>query len=732
MVVLIAVIGGGFLGLFTYLKNPKSATNILFFAFTITLTIYNLFNYLALHQSDDAATLFWIRTIISIALFINLLFFLLVKAFPQTKIEIKNFILWPAVVFTLLLLPLTQTDIIFKTVKPSTTEPIAGTGMPLFILHNLIFLGGGFFVLLRKFRKSYGVSRAQLRLFVTGAILMFILILITNFLFVILFNTSAFVGLLPLYTLIFVGFISYAIVKHRFLDIGLVVARTVSYTLLIGLFGVLYAILFAAISSILVGASMGTRTILISTILALLMAFSFQSIRKVIEKITDRIFYKNHYDTSKLLYDLALVMASTLRLEDLTHQILQKILKEVKVTRGTFILVEDNHVYEVAHEGYSKTPEIDEAGILKLFGGNKVLIFEELPEGDVKEIMRNMEFTIVVPLITEGEYMGIFALGEKLSGDIYTSEDIRVVEIISPEATVAIQNAKAYEEIRRFNITLREEVERATKDLQVANTKLKELDKLKDDFVSVASHELRTPMTAIKSYLWMALKKPDAPLSEKMNKYLSRAYISTERLINLVNDMLNVSRIEAGTIEIRPSLFDIQSLVEDVISEVKPKADEKMIRLEVVKTQVPQIFADPDKVHQVLLNLLGNSLKFTHADGVISTSFFSDGRVVEISVKDNGVGISKDDLSRLFQKFGRLDNSYVAAATSGGTGLGLFISKSLVELMGGKIWASSEGLGKGTTFTFALPVATPEVLSQAERYTKKVVGEVKQLEPVTL
>lgn len=272
-----------------------------------------------------------------------------------------------------------------------------------------------------------------------------------------------------------------------------------------------------------------------------------------------------------------------------------------------------------------------------------------------------------------------------------------------------------------------------TKDqLRKANTQLVELDKIKDDFVSIASHELRTPMTAIKSYLWMATKRPDITLSEKMNKYLSRAYISTERLINLVNDMLNVSRIESGRIEIKPVSFDLLALVDDVIAEVAAKAQEKRIHLSVFKAQVPKPFADLDKVHQILLNLIGNALKFTPEDGEISVSFFSDGKMLDISVKDSGVGISQEDLPRLFKKFERLDNSYVATATSGGTGLGLFISKSLVELMQGRIWAQSEGVGKGTTFIFSLPVATPDVLAQAAKYTKTVEGEVKQLEPVAI
>lgn len=247
--------------------------------------------------------------------------------------------------------------------------------------------------------------------------------------------------------------------------------------------------------------------------------------------------------------------------------------------------------------------------------------------------------------------------------------------------------------------------------------KLEFVDKIRDDFVSIASHELRTPMTAIRSYAWMALHKSDMALSKKLEKYLVRILISTERLINLVNDLLNVSRIEARKIEINPEALDLISITKDVVDEVYySKSVSKDIKFTILETKLPKVLAEPERLREVLLNLMGNSVKFTPSGGTITISFFTDGKVVETSIKDTGVGILKEDLGRLFQKFAKLDSSYVSISTSGGTGLGLYISKNLVELMHGKIWASSEGLGKGTTFTFSLPVASKELVSHAEDF----------------
>lgn len=232
-------------------------------------------------------------------------------------------------------------------------------------------------------------------------------------------------------------------------------------------------------------------------------------------------------------------------------------------------------------------------------------------------------------------------------------------------------------------------------------------DSVKDEFVSIVSHELLTPMTAIRSYAWMALHKSDMKLSEKLEKYLVRILISTERMIKLINDLLNVSRIAANKLEINQESVDMIPVVKDVFDEVYySKSQDKDINFNILEQSLPKVLADPEKLREVLLNLIGNAVKFTPSGGKIAISFFTDGKVLEVSVKDSGVGISREDLGRLFTRFGRLDNSYVSFSTSGGTGLGLYISKNLIELMNGRIWASSEGTGKGTTFTFSLPVAS--------------------------
>jgi len=333
------------------------------------------------------------------------------------------------------------------------------------------------------------------------------------------------------------------------------------------------------------------------------------------------------------------------------------------------------------------------------------------------------------PLITKNEAIGVIYYASIQSSDKFSKFEFEVMQEISTEVSMVLENAMLLDSLKKT----KESMSDMTKEIYGMNAKLHQLDKLKDDFVSVVSHELRTPMTVIRSYAWMALHKPGMKLSDQIEKYLIRILLSTERLINLVNDMLNISRIESGKIEITPEPIDLISLSRDIIDEVYySKAPEKKIDFVLLEQKLPKVFADPNKLRQVLLNITGNALKFSPMNSKITVSFQSDGQTIETFVKDEGPGISKDDMQRLFTKFGRLDNSYTATATSGGTGLGLYISKILIEKMHGKIWAISEGIGKGTTFIFSLPIASQEVLNNAAKYTIKPQGEVRGLEPVAI
>ncbi len=233
--------------------------------------------------------------------------------------------------------------------------------------------------------------------------------------------------------------------------------------------------------------------------------------------------------------------------------------------------------------------------------------------------------------------------------------------------------------------------------------RLKELDKLKSDFVSNVSHELRTPLTAIKGSVDNMLDGLTGDLNEKQSRYLMRIKSNADRLARLINDLLDLSRIEAG-INLKPRNLDLVTIAKEVTETLRPVAADKLITLTMESLDdTVTAWADPDRISEILMNLLGNAIKFTPTNGEVTLSLQGSGNEwVKISVADTGPGIPSDEANRIFDKFYQVTQPEKQKAM--GTGLGLSITKALVEMHGGKIWLESE-VGRGSIFSFILPAA---------------------------
>ncbi|MEW6374544.1 MAG: ATP-binding protein [Thermodesulfobacteriota bacterium] len=268
---------------------------------------------------------------------------------------------------------------------------------------------------------------------------------------------------------------------------------------------------------------------------------------------------------------------------------------------------------------------------------------------------------------------------------------------------------KVLEERQRF-VRLRD----FAAQLEKANQELRKIDDMKSEFVSVASHELRTPLTAIKNAVQLILSGKAGEVNETQTKFLSMAERNINRLTNILNNLLNLSRIESGKVEMKFEDIELKELLELTASSLKPQADGESIQIALeVSEQLPAVFGDHDKIEQILINLIGNAIKFTPDGGQIRITANpvqkegdAEGReMVAVSIKDTGIGIPQEHLNAVFDKFHQVEGSLHRSVS--GTGLGLAITKGLVEAHQGKIWVESE-VGKGSTFTFTLPTSKGE------------------------
>lgn len=238
-------------------------------------------------------------------------------------------------------------------------------------------------------------------------------------------------------------------------------------------------------------------------------------------------------------------------------------------------------------------------------------------------------------------------------------------------------------------------------ELEKKNKRLHELDQLKDNFISTVSHELRTPLAIIKQFSGILSDEIPGKLTEEQKQYVEIIRTSTDRLVRLINDLLDIAKIESGAVVLKRTLVEMGRMAHNVIFALQPQADQKHIELRAdFHEPLPSIYFDSEKIVQVLTNLIGNAIKFTPAHGRITVSITEKEKEVEFSVADTGPGISPEDMGKVFKRFQQFGRT--AGSGAKGTGLGLAISKQLVEMHGGKIWVESKD-GAGSRFIFTLP-----------------------------
>ena len=274
-------------------------------------------------------------------------------------------------------------------------------------------------------------------------------------------------------------------------------------------------------------------------------------------------------------------------------------------------------------------------------------------------------------------------------------------------AELIVRLQKVLEDRQRF-VKLRD----WAAQLERVNQELKKLDEMKSEFISLASHELRTPLTAVRSAIQLMLTGKTGKVNRTQKKFLSMSEDNINRLTKIVNDLLDLSQIKSGRIEVRCEDMDLTELIEFIIACLKPQATGKAVELRSdVQEGFQTVYGDREMVEKILINLIGNAIKFTpeHGEVIVSARVHEEKRKALISVRDTGIGIRKDQLEGLFKKFHQVEEC--SRRHIDGAGLGLVLTKGLVEAQEGEIWVESE-LGKGSTFTFTLPISNTNRMTE--------------------
>ncbi len=688
------------LGLIVLIRNPKKMLNILFGLFALFSSGWCLINFI--FWLSPSLPLFKLQYFFGPIVIVGGIFW--IEAFLG-KLKTAKTILLLLIASVMAILPLIDGLIVYNLDLSSKDALIFQHG-PLFDVYsvaiNILFLFIPIILIRARF-KAKGQFKKQINYILlgalgTGGISMFFIFILP------FFGISLITSVDAQSTLILVGFSTYAIVKHRFLDIRMIVARSVAFTIMLAFIGIFYTFTMIWLEKIIFPHSEGSLSpgqIIFRIVLTLFVVFTFQPLKRWITKKTDKIFFKQTYDPDELLEELSRTMGSSIVLIELLYRVLSILTEEMKVSRGFFVILKDGKTIDTTQGvGYKSSPKLtlNEIDILCKEG---VSIYDELEENSKKkQILRKHDASISIPLRTNNKFSGVLLLGEKSSGDMYSAQDLSIFEILGPEVTVAIENAKSYEEIQQFNAVLRTEIKKATRELETANTNLRELDKAKDEFITMASHQLRTPLTAIKGYLSMLMEGDAGEIKMGQYEFIQEAYYGATRMVSLINDLLNVSRMETGRFFLEVSEFDIVRTVEEEIKQLEKGVKDKGLKLDFKHSaKQMKLCADEMKVRQVVMNFIDNAIYYT-LDGTINVKLYEQGKNVCFEVADRGIGVPREQQKHLFTKFYRAENA--RQTRPDGTGLGLFMARKVIEEHNGEIIFHSVE-GKGSTFGFRLP-----------------------------
>ncbi|MDL2341825.1 MAG: ATP-binding protein [Patescibacteria group bacterium] len=590
-------------------------------------------------------------------------------------------------------------------------------------------------------KSKYSLDRQQAKIFLIGYSASCLLGVYFNLLLP-GFGNYGYIALGPVFTVIFVSAVAYAIARHKLFDVRLVVARTLGYASSILLLSVAYGVLVFGTANRIFDLHFTLSAQAFLSIATSFLALTFGQFRRQFDKLTNKVFYRDAYEPQELFDNLNKVLVSTV---DLNHLLKQSSHVLAESLKSAFCMVglreTETSSRRLVGTTQLKFSEADIAAVRKLTPHvhDTVIIADYLEPkyGSLKELMQRNGVAVIVRMAANvhrtDEGIGYILLGPKRSGNPYTNIDSNVLNTVSKELIIAIQNAVRFEEIQNFNITLQEKVNDATRKLRRSNEKLKQMDETKDDFISMASHQLRTPLTSVKGYISMVLEEDAGKITATQRDMLGQAFFSSQRMVYLIADLLNVSRLKTGKFIIERAPVQLDQIVQQELRQLQETAAARSLTLQYDQPDnFPSMMLDETKTRQIIMNFIDNAIYYTPAGGHIVVRLVDNPGSVELRVEDNGIGVPKAEQQHLFTKFYRAGNA--RQARPDGTGLGLYMAKKVIVAQGGSLLFESEE-GKGSTFGFifskswaadasaAPPVATVPVTAPAE--TPKVPASVK-------
>ena len=594
---------------------------------------------------------------------------------------------------------------------------IPGVGIYIYILYLLFWFFTFLIYLYKEYSKSKGYEKIVISYFLTGLTFTFILASITNLILPVFFHIDSLLNIGPLTTIFATSYMYYVLTRIRINDLKNFWQNIITYLFFTSFIFLIIISLDSAINSYI------NNLLILIIDLVIISIFYIILYNKILAEIGKNKYFSN-YDTLKFRDSLNNIINQSLDIDKGIDDFKKYIITKSDIS-DLFFYIQDILIEKNGKKLFKYIQDLE-------VEDNIIFVFEIHNDAIKTALLREGVEVISVIKDINNNNIGAIFWKNKINFNFYLLNDLNFIKSETKQINLFITRAILFKENKDLVNNLQEKVSEATKELENNNKKLenanedlKGLAQLKDDLISISSHELRTPASIVKGNVYMAQSAitsyidtlPKSQQSneyiEKLSRYIQRSIESIESEIRLINTLLEASRMGKSDIPIIPENLDIVSMIESQVDGFKKEANNKGLRLIYHKKEIPMIYGDRTKVEEIIGNLISNAIKYSER-GSIDIHTEEDKEYVTVHIKDNGVGIPEEEIPLLFQKFHRLNN-YIGNPNDpkdrkhllvrpGGTGLGLYVVKGLVERMGGRIWIDSK-VGEGSTFSFTLPIA---------------------------
>lgn len=682
---------------FILLRNPKHRINQIFSFFGSSIILWTIFNY----ASDNSASynLLYTRLTLAMGACIGASIFLLSIVFPKKlKVSLLSRIVFTVLSGLAIVLSLTPFFVKSITKIPDGVNLIVGPLYSYFSFYLIFIVAWSIWNLIIQHKHGSAAEKNQVKLFTIGVFIYTSLAIFSNVILPIIVSNWSSSKFGPIFTVPFVGLTSYAIIKHGMFDIRLGITRIIGFLITVGITATIYTFLILSLGSLVVSFNdLSTSQLLVLITSVVLFGLTFHYLQTIIARLSQRIFYQDSYDLRTTLDELSDALIASNETDQIIRKSLDVISSAIKPS-DYFIIVFDNNQNTYHTHSFNRKPVQNLNDFLDLIKTSKrPLISKDLifSNNIFKKTMHQENVSLILRLGAKHSPTGLIFFGNKINGSIYTTQDMNLLNIAAKNFSLALENAKKYEQIMHFADTLQSEIEKATLKLRRANTRLKSLDVLKNDFISMASHQLRSPATSVYEALHM-LNHPSLSPKDRAD-LIVLAEANSKRLVTVVKTMLNMARIQSGHFTIDKSNEDVAKLAETVILQSSIIASQKNINLEFKKPNKTMISnIDVAKINEAMANYIENAIKYSPNKSTINIELrYQDNKII-FEVKDTGMGVPIKERDHLFGKFYRASNA--RQEEPDGNGIGLYVVKSIANGHGGDTYYSP--LNPGSLFGF--------------------------------